>query len=158
MITNALVGAHLWLANFFGGEYIVFQSTDEKKAGWGGAGEKNRGFVGDPEALLSRAYFMYTKLPPQLQTPVRISKEPPLLIFDHPDIQSTIKGISSNPFSFNQLTATAIFADEISKQSDAELAYQSALPILGDTGRYTAVGSAEGKNILYRLLYDLEGG
>lgn len=164
LITNLAIGLHLWLANFHEGEYIIFQSTEEEKAGWGGRThkdkEKGTDVVGDPEALLARTHFMYSRLDDYLQTPVSFSKTPPLMTFRHlvndEIVPSIIRGVSSNPFVFNQLTATAVFADEISKQDNAEEAYQACLPILGDKGRYTCIGTAEGKNILYRLAYDIE--
>jgi hypothetical protein len=160
MKTNWGVGVHLWLANFHPGQYIAISSTDEAKAGWGGVSIKDSGFKGDPESLLSRMLFMHRQLPEWLQTPIQTSKEPAQIYFKHQVagqyIPTTVRAVSSNPHIFNQLTATAVWMDEISKVGTAEEAYQSCLPILGDTGRFTATGTAEGKNILYRLCFDVE--
>lgn len=159
-LTNLMVALHYHLANFYAGEYIIFQSTDEAKAGFGGVGGAKKSYIGDPEALLSRVWFMHNQLPEWLRTRCTMQKHPDMLTFHHilptgKEIPSTIKAVSSDPFVFNQLTATAVFADEVSKQPNAEACYRSALPILGDKGRWSGISSSEGKNFLYRLVYDL---
>lgn len=158
MISWLMCALHLWLAHTFPGEYILFQSLKEEKAGWGGSGDTDD-IKGDPQALLSRVFFMYKYLPNELKVPYTVSKKPPTLTFHHEQVggrlPSVIRGVSSDFDDFRLYAATAIFADELAFQANAGKAFAAAMPVIGKQGRYTGVSSSNFKGFFHILINDL---
>jgi phage FluMu gp28-like protein len=140
------VALYTWDSMAHFGKYTIFQSKTEKDAGFTSV-----------LSLASRAYWIWDHLPEEIKNrnPVNRGKKPPILFFER--TQSTIHGISQNPKSSRQYTATGFLSDEMAFQQDPEQVIIAAMPALDISGKFTGVSSANGKEFFYRLLYDKVG-
>jgi len=141
LVTWTIVGFFLWDAIFHNGRYIFFQSRKEDDAG-----------LSTPLSLVSRAKFIFDHLPKELQCPLRIGKQPPIMQIG----DSTIQGISQDSDALRSFTASGVFADEMAFQERSREAFAATRPTIEGGGRFIGVSSAHGKNFWYQLTHDLE--
>jgi phage FluMu gp28-like protein len=144
LITWLFVALYVWDSIMHQGRYTFFQSKKEDDAG----------NIKIPLSLLSRAKFIVDNLPPLVKPPYKLSQTPCLIHF--PKTNSIIHAVSQDSDAVRQYTATAILADELAFQENAEQAFEAIMPALAGKGRFTGISSANGKNFFYRLYSDEE--
>jgi len=71
-----------------------------------------------------------------------------------PDLHSTIRAIPQGPDIVRSWTCSGILGDEMNHQPQFEAGYEGAQPSIKG-GKYIAVGTPNGKNFAYRLMYAL---
>lgn len=120
---------HLHLAMFIPGSNIFYQSKKES----------------DADNLIKRTKFIYDHLPFFLRreevNPSNKGKDLFCKV-EFPSINSSITGIPQGGDQIRMHTASAIFADEMAFQSEAEDAYGAAKPTIDGGGRFTGVSTA----------------
>jgi len=157
-ITWFVMAYIVWLCNFYPGQFAVVKSTKYEKSAFGGSDEGEKGkVIGDLQALLSRAYFIWNNLIVG-KTKCIVSRKTAQLKFEFPDGQvSIIHACSSEPEELRQYSINLLFIDEGAFQKDAERAFWASIPTLTSDGKVIIVSTPNGKNFFYNLLYDLSG-
>lgn len=146
MASWLFVALMLWDAMFNKGRTIFFVSKKEQDAGF------------DSQlSLLSRALFIYERLPVSLQVPFKKTLKPPKLEF--PGNHSSIMGMSQDSEGLRQYTASRILSDEMAFQERAEQAYTAMKPTLDGGGALVGISTPNGRhNLFYYLVNDLQKG
>lgn len=146
MASWLFVALMLWDAMFNKGRTIFFVSKKEQDAGF------------DSQlSLLSRALFIYERLPTTLKIPYKKTLKPPKLEF--PDNHSSIMGMSQDSEGLRQYTASRILSDEMAFQERAEQAYTAMKPTLDGGGALVGISTPNGRhNLFYHLVNDLQRG
>lgn len=134
-ITWLLVALNLWLAMTQNGQYIFFISKKEDDAGYS-----------SQLSLLSRAKFIYDKLPKAMQIGFKKSAAPSMLMF--PGNNSTIHGVSQDSDATRQYTASSIMFDEMAFMEHAEACYSSIKPTIDGPRQRLAVMAADSERTL----------
>lgn len=138
MISWLMAALHYWLAAYHSGQNVLVQSKKED----------------DSDLILKRMEFIHNHIPEDLRVPLAGGKKTYCNIeFD--GTHSRILGVSQNPEASRSQTASAIFSDETAFQDRAEEAYRAVRPALGQTGKYTAVSTPNGKEFFWKLRSDL---
>lgn len=138
MVSWLMAALHYWLAAYHSGQNVLVQSKKED----------------DSDLILKRMEFIHNHIPEDLRVPLVGGKKTYCNIeFD--GTHSRILGVSQNPEASRSQTASAIFSDETAFQDKAEEAYRAVRPALGQTGKYTAVSTPNGKEFFWKLRSDL---
>lgn len=75
---------------------------------------------------------------------------------EFPDIISKIWAIPQGPEVVASYTISGLLADEMDLQVQWLDGYSRAMPAISGGGKYTAIGSANGKTPAWRMLYDID--
>ena len=127
IISWTCIALHVWLMLFFEHEYIFFAARKE------GRNESQGSLELVKRAKMILENFKNFTPPP---TTSNIGS-----IFC-PKTGSHIEAVPEGGNQFRQLTATAIFADEMAFWEDARKTYTSAIPTIEANGRFTGVSTA----------------
>lgn len=132
----------LWKAMSRQGSAVFFVSRKEDDAG----------FSRDL-SLLSRAYFVYTHLPQELQVPCSKGLAPPVLRF--PGQYSSIMGLTQDSDALRQYTASLVVCDEWAFQEKARESYSAMIPTLKGGGKLIGISTPNGpNNLFFDLVHD----
>lgn len=143
MISWLMVALHLWLVLTRRGQVIFFISKKEDDAG-----------LARTLSLLSRAHFMWERLPKEFKVPCRKGLQPPTLRFTSRD--GEIYGLSQDSDAVRSYTASAIFCDEWAFQERADKTFAAMKATIDGGGKLTGVSTPNGKrNLFYRLSHDV---
>lgn len=144
MATWLFVALHLWEAMTKQGRVIFFVSKKEADAGFD-----------SPLSLLSRAWFIYERLPEELKSYGHKTLSPPKIVF--PRLNSVIHGMSQDSDGLRTYTASNIFADELAFQERSEESYAAMKPTIDGGGKFVGVSTPNGKrNLFYKLVHDVQ--
>src|SRR6266446_2702743 len=126
LISWACIAVHVWLLLFHDREYIFFAARKEGR-------DESQGSL----ELVKRAKFIINHLssykPKTDQYRGRIVCN---------DTHSEIVAVAEGENQMRQLTATAIFADEMAFWEHARQTYTAAQPTIENSGRFTGVSTA----------------
>jgi phage FluMu gp28-like protein len=137
------------------GQYIFFISKKEDDANFS-----------SQLSLLSRAFFIYTHLPKELQIRYQKKEQPAMLVFKNKN--STIHGVSQDSDALRQYTTSSLFFDEMAFQEKSEQSFASIKPTLDGHKRtliinghkcvlpkFCGVSTPNGKrNLFAKLVHD----
>ena len=144
LVTWLFVALHLWDAMLHHGRVTFFVSKKESDAGFD-----------SPLSLLSRAWFIYERLPANLRVPARKFLSPPMLKFKTRN--SVMHGMSQDSDGLRQYTASNIFCDELGFQERSEQSYAAMKPTIDGGGRFCGVSTPNGKrNLFFKLVHDVQ--
>lgn len=76
-------------------------------------------------------------------------------VIEFPEIDSKIWAIPQGPEIVASYTISGLFADEMDLQPQWLDGFSRAMPAISGGGKYTGIGSANGKTPAWRLLYDI---
>lgn len=135
------VGIYCWDTYRHQGRFTIFKSTDKAHSG-----------LGTKLALLWRAKFIHDHLPSVIRPRINPKRRDHILEF--PDTNGIIVAMSMEGDASVSFTATGCLDDELALQQYGEAGFTVVQPLLGETGRYTALTTPRGENFAYRLAYD----
>ena len=138
MISWLMAALHYWLAAYHSGQNVLVQSKKED----------------DSDLILRRMEFIHNHIPEDLRVPL-VGGKKTYCNMEFDGTHSKILGVSQNPEASRSQTASAIFSDETAFQDKAEEAYRAVRPALGQTGKYTAVSTPNGKEFFWKLRSDI---
>jgi hypothetical protein len=134
------VNGYVWDSYRHDGRFTIFKSVDRKRAGLERLG------------LLWRAKHIHDNLPKGVRPRLTVKRKDQMLIY--PDTNAAIVGMSMEGDDSVSYTATGVLDDELAIQQYGEAGYLAVQPLLGETGRYTAVSTPRGENFWWRLTHD----
>lgn len=126
LISWACIAVHVWLLLFHDREYIFFAARKEGR-------DESQGSL----ELVKRAKFIINNL--RSYRPK--TKQQRGRIICH-DTNSEIVAVAEGENQMRQLTATAIFGDEMAFWEHARQTYTAAQPTIENSGRFTGVSTA----------------
>jgi hypothetical protein len=135
------VGLYCWDTYRHMGRFTIFKSVDKAHSG-----------LGTKLALLWRAKHIHDHLPSCIKP--QINRKLKDNILEYPDTNGHIQAMSMEGDASVSFTATGCMDDELSIQQYGEAGFTVIQPLLGETGRYTAIATPRGENFWYRLVED----
>jgi hypothetical protein len=134
------VTAYCWDTYRHDGRFTVFKSVDRKRAGL------------EKLSLLWRARHIHDNLPGGVRPRLEVKRKDQMLIY--PDTNGAILAMSMEGDDSVSYTATGVLDDELGVQQYGEAGFTAVQPLLGETGRYTAISTPRGENFWWRLTHD----
>ena len=134
------VDGYAWDSYRHDGRFTIFKSVDRKRAGLERLG------------LLWRAKHIHDHLPGSVRPRIDVKRKDQMLIY--PDTNAAIVGMSMEGDDSVSYTATGVLDDELGVQQYGEAGFMAIQPLLGETGRYTAISTPRGENFWERLVND----
>lgn len=115
----------------------------------------------DAADVLERATFIYEQLEkmafPDLPKAKHVGeKAGTKKRLEFPGLRSKIMAIPQGGAIVRMHTCSGIFSDEINHQTEGKEAYGAAKPTISGGGRWTAGGTANGRNWVYRLMHNID--
>lgn len=132
MISWVICAYALWRALFYPYQLILIQSKREEDAA---------NFVSNGDIQSARISFMYEKLPPFVKTGDRALSRASFSIFELSN-GSKIWGIPEGADIIRGNVPSMLLSDEMAFQPQAEAAYQAALPLAKNGGKFVGVSTA----------------
>jgi hypothetical protein len=134
------VTAYAWDSYRHDGRFTIFKSVDRKRAGL------------EKLSLLWRAKHIHDNLPSCVRPRITVKRKDQMLIY--PDTNGAILAMSMEGDDSVSYTATGVLDDELAVQQYGEAGFTAVQPLLGETGRYTAISTPRGENFWWRLTHD----
>ena len=134
------VSGYCWDTYRHDGRFTIFKSVDRKRAGL------------EKLSLLWRAKHIHDHLPQCVRPRLVVKKKDQMLIY--PDTNGAILAMSMEGDDSVSYTATGVLDDELAVQQYGEAGFTAVQPLLGETGKYTAISTPRGENFWWRLTHD----
>lgn len=144
MASWLFVALHLWYMLSAPGRIIFFISKIEGDAGFA-----------NQLSLLSRAYFMFERLPAEMKPPIQTGIKPPVI--RAPLLNSEMQGLSQTSDAIRMYSASAVLWDEMAFHENAYKTYAAMIPTIQGGGKITGISTPNGKreNLFFDLCFDV---